>query len=553
MDAGTLIDTESHTITSNAPNVIIHKPQPGFQERLLRTDKVNFVIAGSSAGVGKTWALLMDCLRGTVAPRYYGVIFRKTYQQIFSSIIPQALELYTGVRYNKFVKSPHPNFTFYDDIKRTKLRSMIQFSQILYDNDVLNWQGAELSRVYYDEITQFSKHQVVYLFSRLRSQTNVTPRLLGTCNPDPDSFVLDLLDAGRYIQADGFADPGMSGKVQWVVHKDDEFIFGKHKDDLARKTGISEPMSFTFIPGSIDENQIMLSQNPQYLSMLQGLPEYERALLLHGSWRVRQEGKIFKRHMFKSYYEDDIFNGIDITHKCIFCDTAQVAGAANDKTVFLCAGRSSDNKLVIIDMIYGQWGPMETYRLAEAFYRKHDVKEYKLTNGKTGQIDIVRSAPMMGLFAEWSNRGIDLLQFLKKDLGLNVGPIKRQSGIGRITNRLQDGQRGNDKVSRAMSVIPMIEKSGIWLPGSEGTRWTGYDAWALEISKGILQDAETVCTNPIKWVAALKNELLGFKQGKDKKEVAGQADDITDCVVDAATFLLDSSGLSWLQAMLDMG
>ena len=535
------------------PNVIIHKPQPGFQEQLLRTDKVNFVIAGSGAGVGKTYIELFDALRHTDKHRYYAVLFRKTYQQIFSSIIPQALDLYSGVKYNKFLKSPHPNFTFYDDAKLKKPRSLIQFSQLLYDNDVYNWQGAELSRVYYDEITQFSKKQVMYLLSRLRSQTTVTPRLLGTCNPDPDSFILDILDAGGYIMADGFADPDMAGKVLWMVHKEDEYIFGKDRADLAKKTGIDEPMSFTFIPGSIYDNKIMLDKNPQYLSMLQGLPEYERAILLHGNWRAKLEGNIFKRHLFHDYYEDDLFNPISITHKAIFVDTAQTQNSSSDYTVFLCAGVTNTGKLVILDMIREKLGPMETFRLAEAFYRKHDVREYSITDGKTGQVHIVRSSRMQGLFAEWANRGIDILQHLKKDKGLNVGPIKRGNTIGKI-QKSDFGNRGNDKISRAISVLPMLEKSGIWLPATN-TRWTGYDSWAIGLNSGVLQGAESVCTEPRKWVSELKNELLGFKQGDgtDKKAIAAAHDDITDCVVDAATFLLDSRGLGWLQGMLNMG
>jgi hypothetical protein len=225
---------------------------------------------------------------------------------------------------------------------------------------------------------------------------------------------------------------------------------------------------------------------------------------------------------------------------------------SSDYTVFLAAGVTSSGKLVILDLIRDKLGAMETFRAAEAFYRKHDVKEYSVTNGKTGEVHLVRSPPLMGMFCEWANRGIDILQYLKKQKGLNVGPIKRGNIIGKIKPS-DYGNRGNDKISRAISALPLLEKSGIWMPGSE-TRWTGYDQWAINLNSSILQGSESVCTNPRKWVAELKNELLGFKQGDgtDKKAIAAAHDDITDVVTDAATFLLDSRGLSWIKGMLGM-
>lgn len=534
------------------------KPQKGFQENLLLTDQVNFVISGSGAGVGKTWVELYDAMRYTPIHGYFAVVFRRTYQQIFSSIIPQADKLYSGVRYNKFIKSPHPQWVFCNDAKKQKPRSHIQFSQMLYDSDKEKWQGSEISRGYFDEITHFSKSQVFYIFSRLRSQTSVTPRLLGTCNPDPDSFILDILDAGKYILPDGFADPSMSGKVQWMVHIDGEYLFSplSEKQSLWDRTGI-EPMTFTFVPGSIQDNKIMLESNPQYLAMLQGLPEYEKMMLLHGNWRAKMEGDIFKRHIFKKYWEDDLFTKIPIINKAIFVDTAQTQGAASDYTVFLAAGTTSDGRLIILDVLRGKFGPMETFRLAEAFYRKHETRNYNLINQKTGQMDTIRSAPLLGLFCEWANRGIDILKHLKNEKGLIVGPIKRQG-------RVPEGQRGNDKISRAIAVLPLLEKSGVWLPGDK-TKWSGHDQWASglnpKVDPGVgitvnneisvvLRNGESVCTDPKKWVSVLMNECLSFRQGSSKKEVASQHDDITDCLIDAANYLLDKRGIGWIRSMI---
>ena len=44
----------------------------------------------------------------------------------------------------------------------------IEFGHMQYETDVQNYQGAAYHRVAYDELTQFSENQYVYLFSRMR-------------------------------------------------------------------------------------------------------------------------------------------------------------------------------------------------------------------------------------------------------------------------------------------------------------------------------------------------------------------------------------------------
>ncbi len=539
-------------IVDKNPNIIIHKPQPGPQELYFRRYWCNVVIYGGAVFSGKTYALALDALRDTPHHGYEAKIFRRSYPQIIQSLWPTAKEIYSGVRYNSSAERPNPVFKFYDDVKRRIKRSEISFSHLLYEKHLEDYQGLQAPFIGFDELEHFSKQMFTYMFSRNRSMVKlpdtVNPqRLRASCNPMPGSWLAELLDQGGYIQKDGYPDLGMSGKVLYLYHINDEWVFSDDKYSLQNKYKMKDPpFSFTFVPGTMADNTIGNKNNPAYGSSLLALSSWDYDVLVKGNWKSVRTGSIFLHEFFKTFWEEDIFVRINIAYKAIFVDTAQAIGQENDFTVFICVGVTPDNRLVILDMLRGKYKPFQAYRLAEAFYRKHNVKEFKMTNSKTGQVDTISAAPLMGMFIEYANRGIDILMHLR-DKGYQVGPIKRQG-------KLAEGARGNDKVSRAIASLPKIKKSGLWLPGGS-TRWSGYDNWCDNDPgiKEILEYGESVSTDPEIWKSLLKSELIGFKQGEDKKEVASQHDDIVDPIVDAANVLLSARGLAWVQEMLRMG
>ena len=51
------------------------KPQPGPQEMALASS-ADILIYGGSAGGGKTWALLLECLRHIANPNFHAAISR---------------------------------------------------------------------------------------------------------------------------------------------------------------------------------------------------------------------------------------------------------------------------------------------------------------------------------------------------------------------------------------------------------------------------------------------------------------------------------------------
>jgi predicted phage terminase large subunit-like protein len=60
-----------------------------------------------------------------------------------------------------------------------------------------------------------------------------------------------------------------------------------------------EPKSATFISARVTDNQILLKQDPAYLSNLKSLPLVERERLLNGNWNIRAAaGNYFRREWF---------------------------------------------------------------------------------------------------------------------------------------------------------------------------------------------------------------------------------------------------------------
>jgi len=59
------------------------KPNPGPQECFL-SSPADIVIFGGSAGGGKTFGLLLECLRHISNPDFGAVIFRRTSKQILA-------------------------------------------------------------------------------------------------------------------------------------------------------------------------------------------------------------------------------------------------------------------------------------------------------------------------------------------------------------------------------------------------------------------------------------------------------------------------------------
>lgn len=268
----------------------ILKPQEGPQEVFLSTP-ADIAIYGGAAGGGKTFALLLESTRHTCNPGFGAVIFRRQSIQITQEggLWDSSFEVYGGIKGALPKTSPRRHWRF-------RSGARVNFAHIDGDKDLQNWQGSQIAMIGYDELTHFTKRQFFYMLSRNRSGCGVKPYIRATCNPDADSWVAEFIS--WWISPDtGYPIPERSGKIRYMVRVNEEIRWSDTKEELiADGINAGDIKSVTFISSTIEDNKILLHNDPSYLANLKALPLVERERLLKGNWKIKPAaGLMFKR------------------------------------------------------------------------------------------------------------------------------------------------------------------------------------------------------------------------------------------------------------------
>ena len=271
-------------------------PQRGFQMNFL-SSPADIVIAGSGAGVGKSYALLMEPMRHIYNPLFRGVIFRRTRPRLTApgSLWDTSNQMYSMVEGAK----PNVQALRWDFASGAQ----VQLAHMQYEGDKHAWQGTQLAFIGWDELTEFTSGQFWYLLSRNRSVSGVRPYVRATCNPDPDSFVADLVD--WYIAEDGYADLSRAGKLRYFTRLNNKIHWGNSREELYHIQPVPDLIkSFTFIPGVLEDNKKLIEADPAYKANLLALDEVQMQRLLGdpkrgGNWKIRPAaGLIFNENNF---------------------------------------------------------------------------------------------------------------------------------------------------------------------------------------------------------------------------------------------------------------
>lgn len=264
-------------------------PQSGPQTAFLASP-ADIAIYGGAAGGGKTFALLMEPLRHVGNRQFGAVIFRRTTVQVRNEggLWDESSKLYPLL-----AARPREHVLEW----RFPAGSSVSFAHLEHDKTVLEWQGAQIPLIGFDELTHFSAKQFWYMVSRNRSMCGVRPYIRATCNPDADSWVAEFI-AWWIDPATGLPIPERSGVLRWFVRIGDAIIWADQPQDLAKyvdpATGLPiPPKSVTFIPAKLTDNAALMAADPGYAANLMALPTVERERLLHGNWKIRPAAGLY--------------------------------------------------------------------------------------------------------------------------------------------------------------------------------------------------------------------------------------------------------------------
>lgn len=224
---------------------------------------------GGAAGGGKSEWELAELVRTLLRWRVDAVIFRRRRVDLLR---PGGLALRLRERIPRQLATEN----------RAELRwtfrngAVLELGYLERDADVLKYQGAEYGVIAWDELTQFTEYQYLYMLSRLRVSAELEaagfrPHMLAAANPG---------GPGHGWVKGRFIDPAPP-----------EVVWRPAPTELEPRPGTR-----VFIPATVDDNPHV---GGSYIDRLDGLPDDERRALKDGDWDVYagQRFRSFRRNV----------------------------------------------------------------------------------------------------------------------------------------------------------------------------------------------------------------------------------------------------------------
>nr|DAH93145.1 MAG TPA: Large subunit terminase [Caudoviricetes sp.] len=236
--------------------MILNLGKPNPKQQLFLKSKKRKVGFGGSRGGGKSWVVRVKAI--LLALFYPGIkilIMRRTYADLWNNHV---LEL-------RKVLEPAKIATYRDSEKAMIFPngSRIRFGYCASESDVLQYQGQEYDIIFIDEATQFTEFMHNCLVACNRGANDFPHRIYITCNPGGvgHSWVKRLFIDRDYTEAEN-------------------------------------PEDYEFIQSKVYDNTVLMEKDPDYVHMLETLPEDMRKAWLDGDWNV------FAGQYFREWRDD---------------------------------------------------------------------------------------------------------------------------------------------------------------------------------------------------------------------------------------------------------
>lgn len=383
---------------------------------------------GGAAGGGKSEALLMWLAEGVGIPGYSGIIFRRTFPQLNKSndsLIAKSYRLYPAL--GGVYHITNKCWTF-------PLGETISFGHLQHENSVYDYQGSAFHRIAFDELTQFTLDQYLYLFSRIRSALNfpITLGVRASANPGgighiwvKDRFI--TIDALEDLRGMDVSQPTPPSRVYWpTIHR-------------------------AFVPARIADNPFL--DLFAYEQKLNHLPPVTRERLKNGDWSIMPDGLIKPNWLRYFTLTGEHINLQDAkSHNFIHCHqrecyrfaTIDTAGSAKEKTQEAKGKPHSWSVIAVWDRLPPQYqGPWLVCR--------------HIWRGRVGFTELCQE--VRNVQKEWKCSSI------KVEDATMGGPLQNLLRSEMPIQLISTG--GKDKVTRAAPLLNMLEKGQVFLPKFE--------------------------------------------------------------------------------------
>lgn len=225
-----------------------YMPQEGLQERLCACECNLIFICGAATG-GKTYGMYLTSLYGMTHPGFTATLFsyREKDSQKGSSIFRDGVEVLGNFANCDYVSSGNIGFRY------PQYNSQLQLANFNYNvNNPSEWSDykedmkkRQSSLIMIDEGTKMEEKAMLYLFSRNRDSSGMTPQMIISFNPEYEHFTCEVLNDAGYMERVGSSlrvRDDMRGKVRYFYLKGKNFksaIWGDTPEEVVAAAGIT--------------------------------------------------------------------------------------------------------------------------------------------------------------------------------------------------------------------------------------------------------------------------------------------------------------------------
>lgn len=218
---------------------------------LFMESKTRYTAYGGARGGGKTHVLIRKAISGALEySRIKILILRRTYPELEATIIRPMIELINSATVDG--RPAGEQIASYNATMRLMTfsnGSIVKFGHLQSATSINEYQGQEYDWIFMDEGTHFTEWEFRTIGACLRGVNKIPKHMFVTCNP------------------------GGVGH-QWVKR-----LFVSREYEKTEKGS-----DYSFIPATVDDNKALMDASPEYIQMLDALPDDIRAAHRYGDW-----------------------------------------------------------------------------------------------------------------------------------------------------------------------------------------------------------------------------------------------------------------------------